>query len=77
MDYKAPKKFKKVLIPDIGPGINYIGLIIGPRGQTQKELEQKSGCKICVRGKGASKVCYIYIYIFLYINIYIYMYINI
>ena len=31
-------------------------MIIGPRGTTQKMLEQKSGCKISIRGKGSSKV---------------------
>lgn len=34
---------------------NYIGKIIGPRGQTQKLIEQRSGCKIAVRGRGANK----------------------
>lgn len=35
---------------------NYIGKIIGPKGQTQKRLESESGCKISLRGKGSSKV---------------------
>ena len=38
------------------PDSNYIGMIIGPRGTTQKSLEQKSGCKISIRGKGSTKV---------------------
>jgi len=37
------------------PGRNFIGLIIGPRGNTQKRLEQESNCKISIRGKGSVK----------------------
>ena len=36
-------------------GINYVGLLIGPKGTNQKRLEQESGCKILVRGKGTQK----------------------
>ena len=36
------------------PDTNYIGLILGPGGNTQKYLEGKTGCKISVRGKGSS-----------------------
>jgi polyribonucleotide nucleotidyltransferase len=35
------------------PEINFIGLLIGPRGMTQKQLQQSSGAKIILRGKGA------------------------
>jgi splicing factor 1 len=28
-------------------------VIIGPRGQTQKQLEKETGCKISIRGKGS------------------------
>ncbi|CAN0538792.1 unnamed protein product, partial [Scytosiphon promiscuus] len=31
------------------------GLIIGPRGNTQKRMERESGCKIAIRGKGSVK----------------------
>lgn len=41
--------------PKDEPERNYIGMILGPRGMTQKELEQSTGCKICIRGKGASQ----------------------
>jgi hypothetical protein len=34
------------------PNYNFIGLIIGPRGKTQKEMEYRTGCKISIRGKG-------------------------
>lgn len=35
-DYKAPKKSKKIYIPNDDPDSNYISLVIGPRGSTQK-----------------------------------------
>jgi splicing factor 1 len=37
------------------PGYNFIGLILGPRGNTQKRLETETGCKIAIRGKGSEK----------------------
>lgn len=57
-DYKPLKKFKKIYLSDNAINdakANYIGKIIGPRGQTQKLIEQRSGCKIAVRGRGANK----------------------
>ncbi|OAF67214.1 KH domain-containing protein [Intoshia linei] len=32
---------------------NFVGRILGPRGMTAKQLEQETGCKIMVRGKGS------------------------
>ena len=50
------KRSKKVYVPvHEHPTYNFIGLIIGPRGKTQKEMENKSGCKIAIRGKGSVK----------------------
>lgn len=50
------KRTKKVRIPiELHPQYNFIGLIIGPRGKTQKELESKTGCKIAIRGRGSVK----------------------
>ena len=50
------KRTKKVYIPvEKHPTYNFIGLIIGPRGKTQKEMEGKTGCKIAIRGKGSVK----------------------
>ena len=46
---------KKLFIPEI-ENYNFIGLILGPRGSTQRELEKKSGCKISIRGKGSNWV---------------------
>ena len=45
---------KKIYIPK-KQGINYVGLLIGPKGTYQKRLQQQSGCKILVRGKGTQK----------------------
>lgn len=41
---------KKVFFPP-NTGINYIGLLIGPKGMYQKKLEEQTGCKILIRGK--------------------------
>lgn len=50
------KRSKKIRIPvEEHPQYNFIGLIIGPRGKTQKELEAKTGCKIAIRGRGSVK----------------------
>eukprot|EP01018_Ginkgo_biloba_P024932 Gb_19921 [translate_table: standard] len=55
-DYRPPKLYKKLYIPvkDF-PGYNFIGLIIGPRGNTQKRMEKETGAKIVIRGKGSVK----------------------
>jgi rRNA processing protein Krr1/Pno1 len=45
---------KKIFIPKSSE-INFVGLLIGPKGTYQKGLEQKSGCKILIRGKGTQK----------------------
>jgi splicing factor 1 len=46
---------EKIYIPTKEyPDINFMGLIIGPRGNTQKRMEQETGCKISIRGKGMS-----------------------
>ncbi|CAI4222862.1 unnamed protein product [Auanema sp. JU1783] len=37
------------------PDYNFVGRILGPRGMTAKQLEQETGCKIMVRGKGSMK----------------------
>lgn len=35
--------------------MNFIGSILGPRGNNHKRLEKETGCKVSVRGKGAEK----------------------
>jgi hypothetical protein len=42
---------RKIKIPT-NTGFNFAGLIIGPKGANQKRLEEETGCKILVRGKG-------------------------
>lgn len=43
---------KKLYIPiKEYPNYNFIGLIIGPRGNTQKRLERETGCKVSIRGR--------------------------
>ncbi|RLN47786.1 hypothetical protein BBJ28_00003884 [Nothophytophthora sp. Chile5] len=50
------KKRKKVFIPvEKYPDINFMGLLIGPRGSNQKRMEDESGARILIRGKGSSK----------------------
>ncbi|KAJ6840713.1 branchpoint-bridging protein-like [Iris pallida] len=45
---------KKLYIPSKEyPEYNFIGLIIGPRGNTQKRMEKETGARICLRGKGS------------------------
>lgn len=52
-----PHKFiKKLYIPvKEYPGYNFVGPIIGPRGNTQKRLKRETGAKIQVRGRGSSR----------------------
>lgn len=57
-DYKAPqiKVSDKVMIPqDQHPDINFVGLLIGPRGNTLKSMEKETGARIIIRGKGSVK----------------------
>jgi len=48
--HDSSKIKKKIYLPK-NNGVNYIGLLIGPRGLYQKRLEEESGCKILIRGK--------------------------
>ncbi|KAI3074607.1 transcriptional regulator family: Zinc finger, CCHC-type [Aspergillus niger] len=56
-DYRRPTKTQeKVYVPvNDYPEINFIGLLIGPRGNTLKKMESESGAKIAIRGKGSVK----------------------
>ncbi|KAL0477995.1 sf1 [Acrasis kona] len=57
-DYKpeAKKYTKRIFIPiNDHPDYNFIGLIIGPRGMTQKTMEKETNTKIAIRGKGSVK----------------------
>ncbi|KAI8881085.1 hypothetical protein K501DRAFT_296042 [Backusella circina FSU 941] len=57
VDYKRPTKTQeKVYIPAKEfPEINFIGQLIGPRGNTLKGMESDSGAKISIRGRGSVK----------------------
>ena len=37
------------------PDYNFVGRILGPRGMTAKQLEQETGCKVMVRGRGSMR----------------------
>lgn len=53
LDFAKPKPVRKLPIPAAQfPNQSFIGLIIGPRGNTQKRMEQETGCKISIKGKG-------------------------
>ncbi|KAL1872674.1 Splicing factor 1 [Diaporthe australafricana] len=63
--YQPPHDFRnfqrrlfteKVYIPVFDfPGVNFIGQILGPRGQSLKEMNNQSGADIAIRGKGSVK----------------------
>lgn len=57
LDYKPPKKTQeKIYIPaNDYPEVNFIGLLIGPRGKTLQRMETESGARIAIRGKGSVK----------------------
>jgi splicing factor 1 len=55
-DYRPRKFSSKIYIPiNEYPGYNFIGLIIGPRGNTQKRMQRETNCKIAIRGRGSLK----------------------
>ena len=64
MNYKPPagyvkreiKIMDKIPIPqDEHPHIGFMGLLIGPRGNTLKKIQQETRCKVMIRGKGTEK----------------------
>lgn len=55
-DYKPRKFTHKVYIPiNEFPNYNFIGLIIGPRGNTQKRMQKETNTNIAIRGRGSVK----------------------
>jgi hypothetical protein len=53
---RPAKKYRKIFIPQKDfPSYNFIGLIIGPRGNTQKRMQKETNTKIAIRGKGSVK----------------------
>ncbi|KAL0902888.1 hypothetical protein M5K25_028431 [Dendrobium thyrsiflorum] len=55
---ERPAKFSRKLYIPVKqyPNYNFIGLIIGPRGHTQKRMERESGANILLRGKGSTRL---------------------
>eukprot|EP00472_Partenskyella_glossopodia_P004209 CAMPEP_0197536198 /NCGR_PEP_ID=MMETSP1318-20131121/53249_1 /TAXON_ID=552666 /ORGANISM="Partenskyella glossopodia, Strain RCC365" /LENGTH=458 /DNA_ID=CAMNT_0043094023 /DNA_START=109 /DNA_END=1482 /DNA_ORIENTATION=+ len=50
------KVTKKIFIPvDDYPDINFLGLLIGPGGRTIKSMQQQSGARFIIQGKGSSR----------------------
>jgi protein quaking len=47
---------EKVYVPSKDhPEFNFVGRILGPRGLTAKQLEQETGCKVMIRGRGSMR----------------------
>lgn len=57
VDYRKPvKTLEKLYIPiKQYPDINFVGLLLGPRGNTLRQLQEDSGAKLAIRGKGSVK----------------------
>jgi hypothetical protein len=49
-----PRLERKVYFPvEKYPQVNFAGLVLGPRGVTQKRIESRFGCRLLIRGRGA------------------------
>ncbi|CAG9531010.1 unnamed protein product [Cercopithifilaria johnstoni] len=47
---------EKIFVPvNEYPNYNFVGRILGPRGMTAKQLEEESGCRIMIRGRGSTR----------------------
>jgi hypothetical protein len=52
----AGKWTNRVDVPvDENPEMNFLGLLLGPGGETQRRMQNDSGARIVIRGKGSSK----------------------
>ncbi|KAF0925353.1 hypothetical protein E2562_016611 [Oryza meyeriana var. granulata] len=50
------KKILRLEIPtDAYPNFNFIGRLLGPRGNSLKRIEASTGCRVFIRGKGSIK----------------------
>ena len=49
-----PRRTSKIFVPN-EPGTNFMGLLLGPRGATLKEMQEASGAKIIIRGVGSHR----------------------
>lgn len=52
-DFTPPKKIRKLYIPE-NHKFNFVGLILGPNGETQRRLQKESNCAISIRGKDSN-----------------------
>ncbi|CAN0870737.1 KH domain-containing protein At2g38610 [Linum grandiflorum] len=64
MDWRAPaspnshvvKKILRLDIPvDSYPNFNFVGRLLGPRGNSLKRVELSTGCRVFIRGNGSIK----------------------
>ncbi|KAJ1422967.1 STAR protein, homodimerization region [Sesbania bispinosa] len=65
MDWQTPpvvpssqtvKKILRLDIPkDSYPNFNFVGRLLGPRGNSLKRVEATTGCRVYIRGKGSIK----------------------
>ncbi|KAL7113783.1 hypothetical protein ABFS83_04G077900 [Erythranthe nasuta] len=64
MDWKPPgspssfvvKRILRLDIPvDRYPNFNFVGRLLGPRGNSLKRVEASTGCRVFIRGKGSIK----------------------
>ncbi|XP_010244589.1 PREDICTED: KH domain-containing protein At2g38610-like isoform X2 [Nelumbo nucifera] len=50
------KKILRLEIPvDTFPNFNFVGRLLGPRGNSLKRVEASTGCRVYIRGKGSIK----------------------
>jgi hypothetical protein len=50
------KKTQRIEVPvDKYPNFNFVGRILGPRGNSLKRVEATTGCRVLIRGQGSIK----------------------
>lgn len=50
------KKTRRLEVPvDQYPTFNFVGRILGPRGNSLKRVEAQTGCRVLIRGRGSIK----------------------
>ena len=53
--HEVPREAKKVFVPTDQPGVNFMGLLLGPRGATLRDMQERHQCKIIIRGQGSNR----------------------
>lgn len=51
---QTPRATRKIMVPN-EPGTNFMGLLLGPRGATLKDMTDRTGARIIIRGRGSHK----------------------